>query len=392
MTTKLIHAVTVSESLSFMNGQLRYLKDQGFEPKALSSKGPGFAEFQSTENVEILELPMDRGISPLHDLQSLGRCIAIFRRERPVIVNASTPKAGLVVTLAARICRVPVRIYTMRGLRLETTTGWKYHLLLRMEKMAAASATHCLAVSDSLRERAIEFGIAREERISVLGKGSGDGFDVARFRHSPEIEAAVDELRHRYNISKEYIVLGFVGRLTKDKGVNELVSAFKLLSSKNKQLRLLIVGDYEDDDPVKDDVKWEIENNPNIIKTGFLTDPVAHYHLMDVFVFLTKREGFGNVSIEAALCGLPVIVSNVTGARNTIVDEKTGLLVDPENLQAITETINRLVASDSLRVRFGEAGREWASTHFSNEMLWKELNSFHKNCLSETLEPAGEIN
>ncbi|QMT16653.1 glycosyltransferase family 4 protein [Planococcus maritimus] len=392
MTTKLIHAVTVSESLSFMEGQLRYLKGRGFEPKALSSRGPGFEQFQANEQVEMLELPMDRGISPVRDVRSLARCIWILRHHRPLIVNASTPKAGLIVTLAARMCRVPIRVYTMRGLRLETTSGWKRSLLLNMEKIAASSATHCLAVSESLREQAIQFGIADEEKISVLGEGSGDGFDVARFQHSDEVEKAGIELRDRYQLSKRHVVLGFVGRLTKDKGINELVAAFKLLSHENKQLRLLIVGDYEDDDPVDDQVKWEIENNPRIIKTGFLPDPVAYYHLMDIFVFLTKREGFGNVSIEAALCGLPVVAADVTGARNTIVDGQTGWLVDPENLQDITETLRDLIASESLRERFGEAGREWASAHFSNEVLWKELDSFYKNCLSESLVPASELN
>ncbi|ANU17805.1 hypothetical protein BBI11_12530 [Planococcus maritimus] len=392
MTTKLIHAVTVSGSLSFMNGQLRYLKSQGFDPKALSSRGQGFEEFQSSEQVEMLELSMDRGISPLRDAQSLVRCVALFRRERPLIVNASTPKAGLIVTLAAKMCRVPIRIYTMRGLRMETTIGWKRSLLLNMEKVAASSATHCLAVSESLREQAIEFGIADEQKINVLGKGSGDGFDIARFQQSAEVEKTAMELRERYQLSKKHIVLGFVGRLTKDKGINELVAAFKLLSQENHQLRLLIVGDYEDDDPVDDQVKWEIENNPRIIKTGFLPDPVAYYYLMDIFVFLTKREGFGNVSIEAALCGLPVVATDVTGARNTIVDGETGCLVDPGNLQDITRTLRDLIASESLRARFGEAGREWASAHFSNEVLWKELDSFYKNCLAESLVPASELN
>ncbi|MGM0899171.1 MAG: glycosyltransferase family 4 protein [Bacillota bacterium] len=392
MTTKLIHAVTVSASLSFMDGQLRYLKDRGFEPKALSSKGPGYEEFRTSEQVDMLELPMDRGISPLHDLQSLSRCIAIFRKERPLVVNASTPKAGLVVTMAARICRVPVRVYTMRGLRLETTTGWKRSLLLNMEKLAASSATHCLAVSESLRERAIEFGIADEDKIKVLGRGSGDGFDVDRFQSCPEITEQTEKLREHLGLSPEHLILGFVGRLTKDKGVNELVTVFKKLHAEHPGLRLLIIGDYEADDPVDAHIEREIETNPNIIKTGFLPDPVPYYHMMDAFVFLTKREGFGNVSIEAALCGLPVIASNVTGARNTIVDGKTGYLVDPDNLQDIADKIELLIASDTLRVRFGEAGREWASTHFSNEVLWKELDGFYKSCLAESLVPAGELN
>lgn len=392
MTIKLIHAMTVSESLSFMDGQLHYLKDRGFEPKALSSKGPGFEEFRASEQVEMLELQMDRGIAPLHDLQSLAQCVSILRRERPLVVNASTPKAGLIVTVAARICRVPVRVYTMRGLRMETTTGWKRSLLLNMERMASSSATHCLAVSDSLRDRAIEFGIVPEDKIKVLGTGSGDGFNIGRFEVNPEILAAGDELRDQYNLNKDHLILGFVGRLTKDKGVNELVAVFKQLSEENDHLRLLIVGDYEEADPVDNKVKWEIENNPKIIKTGFLSDPVAYYYLMDIFVFLTKREGFGNVSIEAALCGLPVIASDVTGAKNTIVDGKTGYLVDPENLQDVRQSISQLIESESLRARLGEAGREWASANFSNEMLWKELDSFYKNCLGESLVPAGEMN
>lgn len=392
MGTKLIHAVTVSESLGFMNGQLRFLQSKGFEPKALTSQGPGFHEFQKSEAIEVLALEMQRGISPLHDLQSLGKCIALFRKEKPLIVNASTPKAGLIVTMAARICHVPVRVYTMRGLRLETTSGWKRHLLLNMEKLAASSATHCLAVSDSLRERAIEFEIVSPDKISVLGKGSGDGFEVARFEETEGVKALAQTLRDRFGFEEEHVVLGFVGRLTKDKGVNELIESFKQLSADHPQLRLLIVGDYEEDDPVEPAVKWEIDNNPNIIKTGFLPDPVAYYHAMDIFVFLTKREGFGNVSIEAALCGLPVVASDVTGARNTIVHGQTGYLVDPENIQDIKETIESLIASKTLRVRFGEAGQQWASTHFSNEVLWGELDSFYKSCLADIPQPAGELN
>ncbi|MFC4712837.1 glycosyltransferase family 4 protein [Planococcus dechangensis] len=385
MTTKLIHAVTVSESLSFMDGQLRYLKGRGFEPKAMSSKGLDFEKFRASEQVEMLELQMDRGISPLHDLRSLFNCISIIHHERPLVVNASTPKAGLIVTMAAWICRVPVRVYTIRGLRMETTSGLKRSLLLTMEKMAASSATHCLAVSESLREKAIDFGIASEDKIKVLGIGSGDGFEIDRFVESPEILITRDKLRECYKLSKEHLILGFVGRLTKDKGVNELVEVFKKLSVENEHLRLLIVGDYEDDDPVGAEVKWEIENNPKIIKTGFLPDPVAYYYLMDVFVFLTKREGFGNVSIEAALCGRPVIASDVTGARNTIVDGNTGYLVNPDDSQDVKEKLSRLIESESLRLRFGEAGRQWARANFSNEMLWNELDIFYKGCLSEAL-------
>ncbi len=392
MATKLIHAVTVSESLGFMNGQLRFLKSKGFQPKMLSAFGDGFDEYQKSEGVEMLELDMERGIALGADLRSLVRCVALLRKERPTIVNASTPKAGLVVTLAARLCGVPIRVYTLRGLRMETTSGWKRHLLLSMEKLAASSATHCLAVSDSLKERAIDFGIVDTNKIRVLGKGSGDGFQVAKFHKNNELAAEALDLRQRFGFQEHHIVLGFVGRLTKDKGIHELIDSFGQLSRLYPELRLLMVGDYEEDDPVDWQVKQEIDANPYIVKTGFLPDPVPYYHAMDIFMFLTKREGFGNVSIEAALCGLPVIAANVTGAKNTIADGETGFLVDPNNSDDIIEKTLVLIESPALRTWFGETGREWASTHFSQTVLWSELDNFYKSCMAETLLLAGELN
>jgi glycosyltransferase involved in cell wall biosynthesis len=331
---------------------------------------------------------MERDISLKKDMKSLIECIRMIRKERPDIVNASTPKAGLIVTLAAFICGVPIRIYTVRGLRLETTTGIKRRILLTAEKIAAGAATHCLAISESLKDQIVDFSIVPSNKISVLGQGSGDGFDVTRFQASFELAEKVEELKKNYGISKEDLVLGFTGRLTKDKGILELVQAFKKLGASYGNLKLLIVGEYDQTDPVPEEACKEIAANPNIIHAGFQRDPIPFFHMMDVFVFLTKREGFGNVSIEAALSGVPVVVSGVTGARDTIVDGKSGFLVDHTNETDILEKLELLILAPELRKGMGDFGRRWAEENFSNEAIWKELDNYYHSCLAESMRPA----
>lgn len=391
MGNKVIHAVTISESLVFLKGQLNYLASCGFEATAMCSEGKYIEEFEEQEKTKVLRLSMERDISLLKDAKSLIECIRIIRKERPDIVNASTPKAGLIVTMAAYICGVPIRVYTMRGLRLETTRGIKRQILLTAEKIAANAATHCLAVSESLKEQVVHMGIANSQKVSVLGKGSGDGFEVSKFLSNESLQETVKQLKEAHGISEEHMVLGFAGRLTKDKGILELVRAFKKLQASYPNLKLLIVGNYDQTDPVPEEARKEMEGNPDIIHVGFQKDPVPYFHMMDIFVFLTKREGFGNVSIEAALSGVPVVVSAVTGAKDTIVDGKSGFLVDHTNETDILEKLGLLILAPELRAQMGEFGRRWATEHFSNETLWRELDRYYQECLAESMKPVRQV-
>lgn len=388
MKTKVIHAVTVPDSLSFMEGQLKFLADRGYEMKALSSSGEEGDAFAEREGVEVLTLEMEREIALWADFKSLRACIRLLRREKPDIVNASTPKAGLIVSLAAFWTGVPIRIYTMRGLRLETASGIKKAILLTAEKIAAKSATHCLAVSESLKERVIEFGITDRKKISILGKGSGDGFNTDRFLKTRERKERAWQKRLEYGVGEDAFVLGFVGRMTKDKGIDEMVETFLKLRERHPKLHLLIVGDYDSADDLKEETKREIRKNPNIIQTGYVDDPVPFFHMMDLFVFLTKREGFGNVSIEAALSEIPVIAANVTGARDTIVDGKTGFWVDPMNPADTLEKMELLILSPELREQFGRNGRQWAIDNFSNAQIWEEMDRFYGSCLAAEMVAA----
>lgn len=387
MGAKILQAVTIAQSLKLMEGQLAYLESQGYSVKALSSEGDYIEEYEAAEGVKVLTVNMERDISLQKDFKSLLACIKIIHQERPDIVSAGTPKAGLIVTLAALICGVPVRIYNVLGLRLETTKGLKWRILLMAEKIAALAATHVLAVSPSLKAQLISLGIAKEEKISIFGQGSYNGFNLESFRMTEKMEHEISTLKEQYGLKENNTVIGFAGRITKDKGIEEMVDAFVRLHERDPDLRLLIIGEFETGDPVKASTRKEILENDHIIFAGYQKHPAAHYFLMDVFLFLTKREGFGNVSLEAALAGVPVIAADVTGARDTVIDGKTGYLVDPDNPADVAAKLGRLLADPELRKRYGENGKTWGEANFSNEDIWQEMDLFYQRQLAALSVP-----
>lgn len=387
MGAKILQAVTIAQSLKLMEGQLAYLKSQGYSVKALCSEGEFIEEYEAAEGVKVLTVNMEREISLQQDFKSLLACIKIIHQERPDIVSAGTPKAGLVVTLAAMICGVPVRIYNVLGLRLETTKGLKWRILLMAEKIAAMSATHVLAVSPSLKSQLVTLGIAKEGKISIFGQGSYNGFSLESFRMNEEMECEVSRLKEIYGLKENNTVIGYAGRITKDKGIEEMVDAFLTLHEKDPNLRLFIIGEFETGDPVKESTRKEIIENDHIIFAGHQKNPAAYYFLMDVFLFLTKREGFGNVSLEAALAGVPVIAADVTGAKDTVLDGKTGYLVNPNDPDEVAAKLERLLSDPELRKRLGENGKAWGEANFSNKDIWQEMDLFYQRQLSAVSAP-----
>ena len=381
MEGKVIHAVTVAQTLKLMKGQLAYLEKKGYETKALSSIGDYIKDYEQEEGVKVLNVEMEREISLLKDLSSLIACMKLFYKEKPDIVNAGTPKAGLIAMLAAFLTGVPIRIYNVLGLRLETTTGLKRLILLTAEKITATAATHVLSVSPSLSEQLVSYEIAAPEKIRVLGNGSLNGFNLANFELDDELRIKTESLKKELGLSKDHLVVGFMGRITRDKGVAETVTAFLELSQRHPQLRLLVVGDFEEGDPIDEKTKQEILDNPSIILVPYQKDPIPYFYMMDIFLFLTKREGFGNVSIEAALAGKPVIVGDVTGARDTVNDWETGFLVDPLNGVEVINRLELLINDKALRQRLGANGKVHAEANYCNEAIWMELEQFYHQLL-----------
>ena len=225
-----IHAVTTSISLVLMRGQLEYLKNAGFRVAAVCSPSGEIRDTSPLQSIPVLDVPMEREVAPIRDLISLVRVCRLLRRIRPVICNAGTPKAGLLVGVAGWLTRVPCRIYTLRGLRLETATGLKRMVLSLTERITCACADRVICVSPSLRQRALDLKLVRPAKAIVLASGSSNGVDPARFEPNPERLSLAAKLRRAHGIAPTAQVIGFVGRFTRDKGISELVAAFKLLT------------------------------------------------------------------------------------------------------------------------------------------------------------------
>jgi glycosyltransferase involved in cell wall biosynthesis len=271
----------------------------------------------------------------------------------------STPKAGLLGSIAAMFCRVPARVYFLRGLKLETASGLKRRILLAAEKLAAACSHSVLCNSDSLRNQALALGVAPEAKLHLLGSGSSNGVDVERFQPGPS------NLRERLGLPSDAHVVGFVGRLTRDKGLPELVEAFDAILAAKPDAHLLLVGWLDAaEDALGHDLRSRIRKHPRIHSTGFVADTAPYYRAMDVMVLPTWREGFPNVVLEAAASGIPVITTLSTGSRDAVVPEVTGLLIPPGYPVAIREAVLQLLHNPERRCRMGAAARAWVIDHY----------------------------
>jgi glycosyltransferase involved in cell wall biosynthesis len=371
------YAVTVPISAWFaLRGQLAFLRLKGHSVSLTASPGDNLALISQHECIKSYSILTEREISPMRDLIALWRYWRHWSRLHPDITNVGTPKAGLVAGIAAWLARVPLRIYTLHGLRLETTSGWKRILLMLTERVACACAHYVICVSPSLRQEALRLNLCDPEKLIVLGRGSANGVDIELYSKKPG-EAELQHLRQKLGLPSDARVIGFVGRLTRDKGINELLIAFQNIINEFTDLKLLLIGDFENGDPVDTQVQAAIKNDENIIVTGFVRQVASYYHLMNVLVLPTYREGLPGAPLEAAAAGLPVITTNATGAQDAVLHEVTGLIVGISDTSALTAGLRRILSDSALAKDFGNAGRNWVEAEFSSERVWANLESLY---------------
>jgi lipopolysaccharide/colanic/teichoic acid biosynthesis glycosyltransferase/glycosyltransferase involved in cell wall biosynthesis len=381
LTFIVTHSVTAR---MLLRGQLAWLRGRGHEVSLIASPGPALDEVAHTQGVRTVGVPIEREIRPLADLASLARLVGALRALRPQVVNASTPKAGLLGTLAATIARVPVRVYTLRGLRLETARGLQARALNAAERVACTLAHEVVCVSESLRRRAIEEGLVSPDRARVLGGGSSNGVDAERFRPRAAADPEVAELRDRLGIPAGAPVVGFVGRFTHDKGIADLWRAFEqVVLPRVPEARLLLVGEPEAGDPVDPAVLAALERHPRVVRSGrFVPDTAPYYAVMQVLAFPSYREGFPNAPLEAAAAGLPVAGFVATGTVDAVVAEVTGTLVPQGDWRALGGALVRYLEDEALARAHGQAGRARAARDFRREPVWAALEAEHARLLA----------
>jgi len=335
MKPTLIRITTVPISLKILlKDQLKFM-NQHFNVIGVSSKGKELNDVEVSENIHVIEIEMSRKITPLKDIVSLTKMTLLFLKEKPEIVHTHTPKAGIVGMLAAWIARVPHRLHTVAGLPVMEARGKKKILLLWIEELTYACTTKVYPNSLGLQTYILENKLTHKEKLKIIGYGSSNGIDTKYFQRTKEVLLHAKEIKEKYNLENKF-VFSFVGRVVKDKGINELLYAFAKLSKDNDNIALLIIGQLEEDlDPISSESQTILKDNKQIQYVGFQSDIRPYLAASNYFVLPTYREGFPNVVLQACSMELPCIVTNINGCNEIIEHDKNGLIVEPKDKDAL---------------------------------------------------------
>lgn len=334
---KFFITTTIPLSFNFFKGQLNFLSKE-FEITAISSDKRTLERFGEAEGIAVHCIPMARNISLWKDFCCLVRFICFFSKHRPYIVHGNTPKASFLSMLAAKLTNVPVRIYMCHGLRYQGYTGKMEGLLKRMERLSCRCATDVICVSHGVMNTLIEDGICRKEKLKVVAHGSANGIDGKRFDKQQIV--GTECVCSKFGITEKNFVFCFVGRIVKDKGINELVAAFKILVRQYTAVHLLLVGPVEDEQNAIDEkTRKEMETNRHIHAVGMQSDIRPFMASSHVFVLPSYREGFGVVLMEAGALGLPCITTDINGCNEIIQDGMNGKIIPPRDKNALYEAM-----------------------------------------------------
>ncbi|REC49753.1 glycosyltransferase family 1 protein [Chryseobacterium pennipullorum] len=358
-----------------------------FKVIGVSSAGKELEEVKQDEAIDVVPIEMSRKITPLQDIKSLRNMYKFLKKERPQIVHTHTPKAGIVGMLAARLAGVPHRLHTVAGLPLMEATGVKRKVLDFVEKLTYLSATGVYPNSKGLYDFILQNNYTSKEKLKVIGQGSSNGINTTFF--SPD-QVNVDQkqlLKKELNIEDSDLVFVFVGRLVGDKGINELVKAFtEMHQEKNleRNSKLLLVGPLETElDPLYPETLREIENNKNIIITGFQKDVRPYFAISDALVFPSYREGFPNVVMQAGAMGLPSIVSDINGCNEIIIEDENGTIVPVKNVEKLQKAMEKILIDSEYYNRLKKNARSMIQSRYEQSVIWNALLNEYKTLLKE---------
>jgi glycosyltransferase involved in cell wall biosynthesis len=357
----LVQTFTVSMSLRFLEGQVPFWQQQGYEVQIITHSDSYAQNFCRINNASLIHIPFQRSISLLTDVWCLIKLMAHFLRSRPQIVHGNTPKAAFLSMIAAWFTGVPVRVYEMHGLPLETARGAKRWLLWLIEWLSCKLASQVVAISASLKAKAIDEKLTTPNKIVVLQNGSCNGVDSEQLFNPENYQQ--DALR--------IPTIGFVGRLTIEKGICELMEAWPMVKQTYPEAQLMMIGDEDSRNPLPAYFYEQFKTDSSIRWLGFVENTAQYYASISFLVLPSHREGLGNVILEAAAMGKPTIGTKVTGICDAILPYQTGLLCEPYSAVSLAENICYYLQHPEIVQAHGKAAHTRASALFSPPIIWE---------------------
>ena len=387
---RVVQTFTVPMSLCFMEGQAQFWKQNGYELNIVTSSNShddtNLEEFALRNAIQIHTISFRRNTELWHSFLNLRELTHFFETTKPQIVHGNTPKAAFLTMIAARYKSIPVRIYEMHGLPLETAAnfrtkiGWWF-----AEKIMCFLATHVIAVSPSLRQSTIQKKLVRASEISVMHNGSCNGIDAENiFNPSKVNQASVEQLRKKHNLSETQPIVGFVGRLTGDKGIQELYDAWQIVKKTYPTAKLLLIGGEDERKKLSEKLRQTIDKDSGIIRLGHQKNVLEYYALMDFLVLPSYREGLGNVVLEAAAMNKPAIVSNVTGLQDAVAKNQTGIFCQSRSAVDLAEKIKYYLQNPAIVQLHGKAARQRVQTDFVPLDVWNAKLTLYQRLIAET--------
>ena len=369
---KIVRVTTIADSLkSLLKGQLRFI-NQYYEVIGVSSEGDALKDVRDNEGIRTEVVEMKRTITPINDLKAVYRLYKILKKEQPHIVHTHTPKAGVIGMLAAKLAGVKHRFHTVAGMPLLVATGPKRILLNYAEKLTYKCATKVFPNSFGLKDIILKEKFTTKKKLDVIGKGSSNGIDIDHFNNAMLKETDLNELKQKLHIDKQFVYT-YVGRLVTDKGINELVAAFDIISKKHNA-KLILVGWRESElDPLLPETEKALKQNQHIIEVGYQSDVRPYFAIADVLVFPSYREGFPNVVLQAGAMQVPSIVTNINGCNEIIKEGENGLIIPVKDVDALIASMEHIIKNQDIHQMMRTKSRQIIVDNYKHTYIWDEL-------------------
>lgn len=371
-TKKICIITTISLSIkAFFLEQIAYLSKNGYEVTIICDTDEELINVLHPD-VRYIPVPMKRGLDPLGAIKAIKRMYQIFKENKFDIVQYSTPNAALYASIASRLAGVRIRLYHNMGYRYVASEGTKRVIFKTLEKITCSLSSEIQPVSFSNLEFGIKEKLFPRNKAKVIWNGSTGGVDLIKFDINKKEEWKL-EICSKYSIQPGTFIFGFVGRITRDKGINELLKAYKELSLEIKDTKLMLVGNEEDISSLDQGLYNWAKTSKDIIFAGITQEVYKYFATFNVMILPSYREGFGNVVIEAQAMGVPVIVSDIPGPTDAIVKDITGMVVPKQDSKALLRIMTKMIESPNVVETMGQSAYEYVKSHFDSKELMRQI-------------------